>query len=257
MKFKGKTVVVTGGGQGIGRAVCRAYAQEGANVVIAEADEEAGRENEAFIKVLGQSAVFIKTDVSNEQEVMNMASLSNERFSKIDILINNAGISRSHSGCIFDTDTSLWDEVISVNLKGTFLCSKYCGKAMAAAGGGSIINMASTRAFMSEADTEAYSASKGGIIALTHSLAVSLGVYGIRVNSISPGWIDASEWKKSVNAKPAFLSPEDHSQHLVGRVGKPEDIAKACMFLSSDDSSFITGSNLTVDGGMTIKMIYV
>jgi NAD(P)-dependent dehydrogenase (short-subunit alcohol dehydrogenase family) len=117
-------------------------------------------------------------------------------------------------------------------------------------------NIASSRAFMSEPDTEAYSASKGGIISLTHSLAVSLGKHGISVNSISPGWIDVSNWQKKSNSGQALSRDLDHSQHPVGRVGTPEDIANACMFLCSGEAGFITGTNLMVDGGMTIKMIY-
>ncbi len=253
--FKNKTVIVTGGGQGIGRAISRRFASEGANVVIAETDEEAGLENEKYIKELGFEAIFIKTDVSDADRVQSMVNTAFEKYKGIHILVNNAAV--SGFGNIFDISIEEWNKAIAVNLSGMYYCSKFCAPIMRTQNSGNIINMASTRAFMSEADTEPYSASKGGIVALTHALAASLGKYGIRVNSISPGWIDTSSWKKTSIAKQDYLSPEDHSQHLVGRVGIPDDIAEACLFLASDKAGFITGQNLTVDGGMTKKMIYV
>lgn len=255
MSCSGKTVIVTGGGQGIGRAISRFFATEGAKVVIAEIDSEAGIENEAYIVKEGHTAAFIHTDVSKEDSVKSMVEKTVELFGSIDILINNAAI--SGFGSMFENSIETWDRVLSVNLRGPFMCSKYCAEVMSKNKGGCIINIASTRAFMSEPDTEAYSASKGGLIALTHSIAISLGKYGIRVNAISPGWIDVSEWKKSSQAKPAVLSQADHSQHPAGRVGTPMDIARACHFLCSEGAGFITGANLMVDGGMTVKMIYV
>ena len=255
MSFKGKVVIVTGGGQGIGRAISREFASKGAKVVIADIDSEAGIENEQYIISQGNSAFFVDTDVSDESSVKNLVAKTVEKYGDIDILINNAAI--SGFGNIFDISMEDWDRVIAVNLRGPFMCAKYCAPIMARKGGGCIINIASTRAFMSEPDTEAYSASKGGLIALTHSLAISLSKSRIRVNSISPGWIEVSEWKKSSEAKPATLSELDHSQHPAGRVGVPQDIARACLYLCSEDAGFITGANLTVDGGMTVKMIYV
>lgn len=254
-EFKNQTVIVTGGGQGIGRAVSRKFASLGANVVIAEYDEEAGLENEKYLINTGGSAVFIKTDVSSALSAQTMIKKAQEIYNRIDILINNAAI--SGFGNMFETPVENWDRTIATNLSGVYYCARYCAEIMRLQKHGCIINMASTRAFMSEPDTEAYSASKGGIFALTHALAASLGKYGIRVNSISPGWIDTSSWKKSSVAKQDILSPEDHRQHPVGRVGIPEDIAEACLFLASDRAGFITGENLTVDGGMTKKMIYV
>jgi NAD(P)-dependent dehydrogenase (short-subunit alcohol dehydrogenase family) len=146
--------------------------------------------------------------------------------------------------------------VIGVNLRGTFLCSQAAARRMVARWrGGAIINIASTRAFMSEPGTEAYTASKGGIIALTHGMAISLGRHGIRVNAISPGWIETRDWQYSPRAKAPVHSERDRLQHPVGRVGRPEDIAQACLFLA-EQADFMTGQNLTLDGGMTVKMIY-
>jgi len=254
-EFMNKTVIVTGGGQGIGRAVSRAFAAEGANVIIADIDEEAGLENEIYIKNSGFEAAFIKTDVSDAASVKHMVDKVLKKYNGIHVLINNAAV--SGFGSIFDISTEEWDKAIGVNLSGMYYCAKFCAPVMRSQNYGNIINMASTRAFMSEPDTEPYSASKGGIIALTHALALSLGKYGIRVNSISPGWIDVSSWKKNSLAKQEPISEQDHKQHPAGRVGTPEDIAQTCLFLASDKSGFITGENITVDGGMTRKMIYV
>ncbi len=253
-EFYKKTVIVTGGGQGIGRAVSRAYAAEGARVVIADTDDEAGLENEKHIRALGHEAIYLRTDVSDASSVKAMTEKTANRYDSIHILVNNAAV--SGFGNIFELPVEEWDKAIAVNLSGMYYCVKFCAPYMREQQHGNIINIASTRAFMSEPDTEPYSASKGGILALTHALSISLGGYGIRVNSISPGWIDVSSWQKSSNAGQAILSEADHKQHPAGRVGLPEDIAQACLFLSSHKAGFITGENLTVDGGMTRKMIY-
>jgi NAD(P)-dependent dehydrogenase (short-subunit alcohol dehydrogenase family) len=153
-----------------------------------------------------------------------------------------------------ELSTEEWNRVIATNLQSVYLVTRYLLPLMPR--GASIINIASTRALMSEPNTEAYSASKGGILALTHAMAISLAPRGIRVNAISPGWIETSNWKKRSIRKEPLLRDIDHLQHPAGRVGKPEDIAYACLFLSSEEASFITGVNLVVDGGMTVKMIY-
>ena len=254
MRFKHQVVVVTGGGQGIGRVVCRDFALEGASVVIADMDQEAGEETLEFIGDAGGTGYFVPCDVAEEQDVKGLFAIAAKKFGRLDVLVNNAAI--SWSGNIFTRPMADWDRVIAVNLRGTYMCAKYAAEVMARSGKGSIINMASTRALMSEADSEPYSASKGGVLALTHSLAVSLGIYGIRVNSISPGWIEVSEHKKRGVAKPPVLSERDHKQHPVGRVGRAEDISAACKFLASEEAGFMTGANLVIDGGMTVKMIY-
>lgn len=254
MDFSQKVVVVTGAGEGIGRAVAQKYGKLSANVIVADINEKAGIETRDFIIKNNGKALFIKTDVSLESDCKKLVKEIIERFGKINILINNAGISDPKKGGIFSSEIEEFDKIINVNLRGTFMCCKYSIPYMPE--GSSIINMSSTRAFMSESETEAYSASKGGIISLTHSLAVSLSKKKIRVNSISPGWIDTSGWKEG-NTQMDILSREDHEQHPAGRVGVPEDIASACVYLSSEDAEFITGTNLNIDGGMTVKMIYV
>lgn len=233
--YDNTTVVVTGASKGIGNEIARQYANQGAKVIIA--DIHPAKKDFLF--------EFIHTDVSNLDSVKNLFTEIGKRYDRLDILINNAGISLFYP---FESLTiENWDKVINTNLRSIFLCSQSALPLMKT-NGGKIINIASTRAFMSEANTEAYSASKGGIIALTHALAVTLSKYKIQVNSISPGWIETGNYDA--------LRKEDHAQHLSNRVGKPIDIAKACLFLTSPDNDFINGSNLTIDGGITVKMIY-
>jgi NAD(P)-dependent dehydrogenase (short-subunit alcohol dehydrogenase family) len=246
MKFKDKVVIVTGAGRGIGRSIAVTYASEGARVVIAEKDPVTGSETERMITSAGGTASLIQTDISDPAAVTGMIRKTAELYGTIDILVNNAGFGRWKSP--FDLTVEEWDEVIDTNLRGAFLCSREAARVMREHGGGSIINIASTRALMSEPDSEAYAASKGGLVALTHALAASLSKDHIRVNCISPGWIETGDY--------SHLREVDHSQHFSGRVGRPEDIAGACLFVSSSENDFINGENIIIDGGMTRRMIY-
>ncbi|RHW31436.1 SDR family oxidoreductase [Neobacillus notoginsengisoli] len=245
MRFIGKTVVITGAGNGIGKGIARGFAAEGANVVIGDIDKGSGKRFEEELLGLKASALFIPTDIRDESGIQNLFAEAASRYGTVDILVNNAGISKFHS--FFDMTPEIWDEIIDTNLRSVFLCSQAAGRIMKD-NGGTIINIASTRAFMSEPHTEAYSASKGGIVALTHALARTLGPYQITVNCISPGWIETGDYEN--------LSAVDHSQHVSGRVGKPHDIARTCLFLADPLNDFITGENIIIDGGMTKKMIY-
>jgi NAD(P)-dependent dehydrogenase (short-subunit alcohol dehydrogenase family) len=247
-----KTAVITGGAQGIGLCLVKEFLKAGYNVACADPDKEAGRELMSGLKA-GKSLFYSACDVSSERSVEQFIEAAVKKFKDIDVLINNAGIGINKP--ITDLSLKEWNRVIGVNLTGTFLCAKYTAKYLEKTNG-VIINTASTRAIMSEKNTEAYSATKGGIVALTHALAVSLGP-GIRVNCISPGWIEVSDWKKKKDFKKPLHTEEDKSQHPAGRVGTPYDIAKLALFLASEDAGFITGQNYVVDGGMTKKMIYV
>lgn len=248
-----KTAIITGGGQGIGRVTTQYLLTHGYRVSIWEADTDALAElREAFKPQNGQLQ-FINCDVSSEVNVRKATEQTFAHFGQIDSLVNNAGVMIEKPLDKFTLEE--WNRVISTNLTGAFLCAKHTAPHLAAQRG-TIINIASTRAFQSEPDTFAYSASKGGLVALTHSLAVSLGP-DVRVNAISPGWIDVSALKKRAKAKADDLRPEDHAQHPAGRVGQADDIARMILFLMAPENSFITGQNFVVDGGMTKKMIYV
>ncbi|MCR6545771.1 glucose 1-dehydrogenase [Dehalobacterium formicoaceticum] len=246
MNFKDKVVIVTGAGKGIGKCIAQSYAAEGAKVIIAEKNPEWGLETETSILAAGGKATYIQTDVSHSMDIEKLIQKTTERHGSIDILINNAGVSKWKSP--YQLTVEEWDEIININLRSVFLCSREAAKIMRSHGGGSIVNMASTRALMSEPDTEAYAASKGGIIALTHALAASFSADHIRVNCISPGWIETGDYRG--------LRAIDHDQHFSGRVGTPKDIARACLYLTAAGNEFINGSNIVIDGGMTRKMIY-
>lgn len=249
-----KIMAVTGGGQGIGRGMAFHFARAGYAVSIADTDEEAGQEALRKVLEMGGRAVFVRTDVSQQADVKRWMELTDRDLGCPDVLINNAGISRNAP--FLEVAPEDFDRVIAVNLRGTFLCSQEAARRMVVGGkGGAIINIASTRALMSEPGTEAYTASKGGIVSLTHGLAVSLGPHGIRVNCISPGWIETRDWQYSSRAQTPVHSERDRLQHPVGRVGRPDDIAAACLFLA-ESAGFMTGQNVIIDGGMTVKMIY-
>jgi len=240
-----RVLAVTGGAQGIGRAIAEHFAVHGYAVSIADTHVAAGR---AALKALlkkGAQAEFFRADVSREADVRAWLRATARTLGCPEVLVNNAGVRASAP--FLTLSPKAFDLVLATNLRGTFLCTQEAARLMVKHKvGGAIINIASTRAFMSEPGTEAYSASKGGIVALTHATAVSLGPKGIRVNCISPGWIET---------RGRTHSSRDKLQHPVGRVGTPEDIAGACRYLA-EQAGFMTGQNLTLDGGMTVKMIY-
>ena len=243
-----KTAIVTGGANGIGKAIARAYAKQGANVVIIDRDIQNGEAFAAQLQSDGFQAIFVAADVRKVDDIERFVQEAAGRFGRIDYLINNAGVSRWKSP--YELTVEEWDDVLSTNLRSAFFASREAAKYMHRnAKGGAIVNIASTRALMSEPNSEAYAASKGGLVALTHALAVSFADDRIRVNCISPGWIETGDYGQ--------LRDIDHRQHPAGRVGKPDDIARACLYLCDEENDFITGVNLVIDGGMTRKMIYI
>ncbi|QJE98216.1 SDR family oxidoreductase [Luteolibacter luteus] len=228
-----KVAIVTGAAHGIGNGIAWRLADEGWEVVAADL--------EATPEVSGVTSM--KTDVTKETDLKMLVARTRKRFGRIDAIVSNAGIGEFKP--LAESTLADWNRVIATNLTPAFLLAREAEQDLRAAKGAMVL-VSSTRAHMSEPDTHAYSATKGGLVALTHSLAVSLGP-DVRVNCVSPGWINVSGER---------LSKKDHSQHPVGRVGTPDDIAAAVSFLLSEQTGFITGAELIVDGGMTRKMIY-
>ncbi len=244
--------LVTGGAQGIGLAIAQTLLDRGWAVVAGDADTDAA---DAAAQALAQHGpVHVEPlDVGDPGAVARVIADAARTFGRLDGLVNNAGI-MAHAPPE-ELDMASWERVLRTNLTGAMACAQAAIPHLRAAGG-AIVNIASTRALMSEPETEAYAASKGGLVALTHALAVSLGPE-IRVNAVSPGWIDVSRWGNPPGARaPETLSAEDHAQHPVGRVGDPRDVASIVAWLLSDAAGFVTGENIVVDGGMTRKMIY-
>ena len=246
-----KHVLITGGAQGIGKKITQKLIDENFCVSVFDIDSEALQELRDEIPS-GHLTTF-QVDISNENSVMETIQKATKICGSIYGLVNNAAIQKNKK--ISELSVLEWNDVIATNLTGPFICAKHA-KSFLQKTNGRIINIASTRAFQSEANTEAYSASKGGIIALTHALAASFAPL-IKVNSISPGWIDVSASQKKANRKQEILSTADHLQHPAGRVGKTTDIANMVLFLLQEENDFITGQNFIIDGGMTTKMIYI
>lgn len=239
-------LALTGAAQGIGRAIARCFASHGYAVSFIDPDARAARGTIDELHRLGARVIYDDGDIASEDDVQRWVDATVREIGVPSALVNNAGIARNEP--FLDLRVEDFDRVIAVNLRGTLLCSQNFARHMVRRGeGGAIINIASTRAFMSEPNTEAYTASKGGIVSLTHAMAMSLSEHRIRVNCISPGWIETER----VPAK----TKRDHLQHPVGRVGKPEDVAEACLYLA-ENAGFMTGQNIILDGGMTRKMIY-
>ncbi|HYE57079.1 MAG TPA: SDR family oxidoreductase [Rhodothermales bacterium] len=244
--------LVTGGANGIGKAIVQRLLEAGARVAFCDTDHEAGQATEAAYRRLGDVR-FIHADVAREESVAACVGTTVDAFGRLDGLVCNAAIADPEVPPVERLTLEGWNRVLAANLTGPFLCVKHAAPHLRAAGG-SVVMMASTRAHMAEPDTEAYSATKGGLLGLTHALAISLGPE-VRVNAILPGWIDVRAWQHGAGKVPP-LRKKDHRQHPAGRVGTPEDVAALAHFLLYGESGFITGAEFVVDGGMTRKMIY-
>jgi NAD(P)-dependent dehydrogenase (short-subunit alcohol dehydrogenase family) len=250
-RFAGLTAVVSGAGRGIGRAIAARFIEEGARVLLFDLDRAAV---EDAADELGERSRFLSGSVASEDTVQQAIEAAVSWTGRLDVLINNAAIAKPTNPPLERLTLADWRSVIDTNVTGTFLMSRAAVPHLRKAKG-AIVNLASTRAFMSEPNTEAYSASKGAIVALTHALANSLGP-DVRVNAIAPGWIATDAWKPRGERTQPELRPIDHAQHPVGRVGRPEDVAALAAFLASSEAGFATGQVFTLDGGMTTKMIY-
>ncbi|HXN07528.1 MAG TPA: glucose 1-dehydrogenase [Nitrospiria bacterium] len=254
MRLKEKVALVTGGGAGIGRETALLFAKEGAKVVVADRDAAAGKETVKMIESEGGKAVFVPADVSKGKDCENMVATAEKTFGKLDILFNNAGIMHSQDDDAINTSEEVWDLTMSVNLKSILLGCKYGIPALRRAGGGSIINTASFVAMLGAATPQvAYTASKGGVLAVSRELAVIHAREKIRVNALCPGPLRTELLMK-------FLNTEEKKKrrmvHIpMGRFGEAKEIAKAVLFLASDDASYVTGTALMVDGGITAAYV--
>lgn len=243
---KMRRVFVTGGASGIGKAIVKAFRMAGHRVAFCDCNETEGKETAEKT-----GTTFFPVDVCNKDALENCIRHLLEDWGDLDIIINNAGISEFSP--ITETTVEDFDRILSVNLRPAFITSRLLALHRQSLPlpnpYGRIINISSTRYLMSEPGSEGYAASKGGIYSLTHALALSLAEWHITVNSIAPGWIQTHDYE--------CLRPEDHSQHPSRRVGKPDDIARICLFLCQEENDFINGENITADGGMTKKMMYL
>jgi NAD(P)-dependent dehydrogenase (short-subunit alcohol dehydrogenase family) len=245
------TAIVTGGAQGIGKAISLKLMNENVFVFIIDNDQEALSDFESENKDRVMSTT-IHCDVSNEKLLERTLKSIAQQRPALKYLVNNAGISQFKP--LHELSLDEWNHILAVNLTSYFLTTKGLAQNLKN-NRGSIVNICSTRAIMSEPNSEAYAASKGGVFSLTHALAISLQP-DVRVNSISPGWIDVDPWQKKSHRKTTIWAEKHHSQHPAGRIGRPEDVAELCWFLLSDKAEFITGQNYVLDGGITRKMIY-
>ena len=253
MPFQGKVAVVTGGSKGIGRAAAQLFAQGGAATAIVSLHDPQDTVREIRVAARHEQVIGIQANVSHSEQVRLMVQQVSDAFGGVDILVNSAGIQRY--GNVVDTDEELWDQVIDTNLKGMFLTSKYCIPVMRKRGGGAIVHVSSVQAYAAQKGVAAYSASKGGINALTRAMAIDHASEGIRVNAVCPASVDTPMLRSAADLLRGEASQESlieswGTMHPVGRVGTPEEVAHLITYLCSDKASFITGADIKIDGGL-------
>jgi NAD(P)-dependent dehydrogenase (short-subunit alcohol dehydrogenase family) len=253
MRLDGKVTIITGGGSGMGKTAAELFAAQGAKVVVADYSEASGEAVVAGVRAAGGQATFVKADVSSESDARGMVQHAVATFGRVDALYNNAGIMPEADHSVIDTDVDTWDKVMAVNVRGVFLGCKYAIPQMLDQGSGSIINIASFVAILGcSVPQDAYTASKGAVLALTRSLAVQFAGRGVRSNSISPGPIETPllmDWLlKDEAAKQLRLN-----RNPSGRFGKPEEIVNVGIYLASDESRWTNGANFVIDGGITVN----
>ena len=243
-KLDGKVAVITGGVSGIGAATAKLFVSEGAKVVLVDLNEEKGNAFAEEMKALNSEAIFVKANVTNEEDVANIFNQTLEAFGKVDVVFNNAGIGRVHSS--HDLEYSEWRNTVNVDLDGVFLVAREAIRKMLEAGGGTIVNTASMYGWVGSPGSAAYNAAKAGVINLTRSLGLEYAAQNIRINALCPGFINTPIIPEEMKQMLADITP-------MKRMGKAEEMAKAVLFMACDDSSFMTGNTLTVDGGYTAQ----
>jgi NAD(P)-dependent dehydrogenase (short-subunit alcohol dehydrogenase family) len=253
-RLAGKVALITGAGSGMGRAAAELFAREGARVVVCDLADEPGKATVDAVRAVGGEATFVRADVSQWNDCVAMVRTAVDAYGGLHVVYNNAGIFPADDGGVLDTPEPTWDRVMNVNLKGVWLGCKAAIPALRASGGGSIVNVASFVALVGAATAQiAYTASKGGVLAMTRELAVEYARQGIRANALCPGPIETPLLQE------LLADPDLRARRMVhipmGRLGRAEELAKAALFLASDDSSFMTGAALVVDGGITAAYV--
>jgi NAD(P)-dependent dehydrogenase (short-subunit alcohol dehydrogenase family) len=253
MRHENRVVIVTGAAKGIGWGIAKIFIQEGAKVAVVDWDEPNGKKSAQEFRDAGGQAIYIKCDVSNEEQVKAMIKKVLDEYGRIDILVNNAGVGIYKT--VLDASSADWDLCLGVNLKGVFLCSKYAIPHMQTVGKGAIVNISSVHSWATVNGVAPYAASKGGISALTRNMAIDYGPT-IRVNAIAPGWVLTPLIQGIFDSysDPADQRQQVERRQVMKRIGVPEDIGYAASFLASDEASFITGAHLFVDGGLTAQL---
>lgn len=253
MRLEDKVAIITGAGSGMGRVAAQMFAAEGAKVVVAEYDEKAGGETLDLVRAAGGEATFVRTDVSSEADAAAMVAAAMDRYGRVDVLYNNAGVMPELDHSVLDTDVATWDQVMAINVRGVFLGCKYAIPHMVEQGSGSVINISSFVALLGcSVPQDAYTASKGAVLSLTRSLAVQFGPQGVRSNAICPGPIETPmlmDWLvKDEAARQTRLA-----RNPTGRFGKPEEIVNVAIYLASDESRWTNGAHFVIDGGISVN----
>jgi meso-butanediol dehydrogenase / (S,S)-butanediol dehydrogenase / diacetyl reductase len=253
MRLGDKVCVVTGGGSGLGRATCLLFAREGARVVVADRNGAAAQATAAEVYESGREAMALEVAVASRADVRRMVEETGRRFGRLDVLVNNAGY--GIAGTVVETEEEDWDALMAVNLKGVYLGCKYAIPVMRRQGGGVIVNTASTVAMVGITNRAAYCASKGGVAALTRAMALDHVGDNIRVNCVAPGTLESPYFDEILRRSedPAAARRDLEERQAMRRLGRPEEVAYAILYLACDESSFCTGSMLTADGGMTAR----